>query len=212
LEIRFSQVYETMHKGLWEKLVALDPEVTARRTMCEYISDSDYYAVVLLGRTYMVDRSEQRILPAADARQEQEANFLEQLCILAYLINAREVPLANKLVAAEQLEGGQFFFRGIHALPTDKLSEAFCENQPLLHRAADQLGGSRCEYGDASIELSVLPRFAVTFIVWRSDAEFAGRASILFDQSADQQLPLDAILAAANLAVEAVINTAAQGS
>ena len=201
-----------MHEGLWEKLVALDPEVTVRRTKCEYISASDDYKVVLLGRTYMVDRSKRRILSAAVGQEEQEANFLEQLCILAYLINAREVPLANKLVAAEQLEGGQFFFRGIHALPTDKLAEAFCKNPALLHQAADQLGGSRCEYGDASIELLVLPRFGLTFIVWGQDAEFAGRASILFDQSADRQLPLDAILAAVNLAVDAVINAVAGGS
>ncbi len=201
-----------MHEGLWEKLVALDPEATARRAKCKYISASDDYKVVLLGCAYVVDPAKRRILPVANARQEQEANYLEQLCILAYLINACEVPLANKLVAAEQLEGGQFFFRSVHGLPTDRLAEAFCKNPALLHQAADQLGGSRCEYGDASIELLVLPRFAVTFIVWGHDEEFSGRASILFDQSADQQLPLDAILAAVNLAVDAVITTAAQGS
>ena len=201
-----------MHEGLWEKLVALDPEVTIRRAKCEYISASDDYVVVLLGREYEVDRRGRRILSTAVGQQGQEANFLEQLCILAYLINAREMPLANKLVLAEVLEGGQFFFRGIHALPTGKLSDAFCENPPLLHRAADRLGGRRCEYGDASIELLVLPRFAVTFIVWGHDEEFSGRASILFDQSADRQLPLDAILAAVNLAVDAVINAVAGGS
>ena len=201
-----------MHKGLWEKLVALDPEVTARRTQCKYMSASGCYDVALLGRAYVVDPAKRRILSAANARQEQEANFLEQLCILAYLINAREVPLVNKLVAAEQLEGGQFFFRGIHALPTDKLADAFCENPLLLHQAADRLGGRRCEYGDASIELLVLPRFGLTFIIWGQDAEFAGRASILFDQTADQQMPLDAILAAVNLAVDAVITSATKSS
>ena len=201
-----------MHQGLWEKLVALDPEVTARRAMCEYISDSDNYVVVLLGRGYVVDPAKRRILSAAVGQQEQEADFLEQLCILAYLINAREVPLANKLVTAEQLEGGQFFFRGVHALPTDRLAEAFCENPVLLYQAADPPGGSRCKYGDASIELLVLPRFAVTFIVWGGDEEFPGRASILFDQSADRRLPLDAILAAVNLAIDDVINSAAKGS
>ncbi len=201
-----------MHEGLWEKLVALDPEVTARRTQCKYMSASGRYDVALLGHVYVVDPAKRRILSAAVGQEGQEANFLEQLCILAYLINACEVPLANKLVLAEVLEGGQFFFRGIHALPTDKLADAFCENPPLLHRAADRLGGRRCEYGDASIELLVLPRFGLTFIVWGQDAEFAGRASILFDQSADRQLPLDAILAAVNLAVDAVINAVAGGS
>jgi hypothetical protein len=136
----------------------------------------------------------------------READFLGQLCILAYLIGACDVPAAGKLVGAEQLEGGQFFFRGIHTLPTDKLTETFCENPALLHKIADRLGGRRCEYGDASIEITVLPRFSVTFIVWGHDDEFCGRASILFDQTAEKQMPLDAILAAVNLAVKAVIN------
>jgi hypothetical protein len=168
-----------VHEGLWEKLVALDPEVAKRR-----------------------------ILSAAVGQEEQEATFLEQLCILAYLINAREVPLANKLVAAEQLEGGQFFFRGPHTLPTPKLQEVFDDNPDILLKAVEQLGAKPCEYGDASIELLVLPRFSLTFIVWGHDEEFSGRASILFDQSADRQLPLDAILAAVNLAVDAVITSA----
>jgi hypothetical protein len=60
--------------------------------------------------------------------------------------------------------------------------------------------------------LSVLPRFGLTFIIWGRDAEFGGRASILFDQSVDQQLPLDAIGAAVNLAVKAVITSLEKGS
>ncbi len=201
-----------MHEGLWEKLVTLDPEVTARRTKCKYMSASGYYEVVLLGCEYVVDPAERRIYPTANAQQGQEAGFLEQLCILAYLINVREVPVANKLVAAEQLEGGQFFFRGPHELPTAALVEAFGDDPALLDRAGEQLGAKACEYGGASIELSVLPRFGLTFIIWGRDEEFGGRASILFDQSADQQLPLDAIGAAVNLAVKAVITSLEKGS
>ncbi len=204
-----------MHEGLWEKLVALDPAETARRAKCEYIGTCGHYEVVLLGCGYVVDPAERRIYLKESAHQDQEAaeaGFLEQLCILAYLINAREVPVANKLVAAEQLEGGQFFFRGPHELPTAALVEAFGDNPALLYEAGEQLGAKACEYGGASIELSVLPRFGLTFIIWGRDAEFGGRASILFDQSVDQQLPLDAIGAAVNLAVKAVITSLEKGS
>lgn len=199
-----------MHEGLWEKLVALDPAETARRAKCEYMPACGHYEVVLLGRRFIVDPAERRIYLKESAHQDQEtaeAGFLEQLCILAYLINAREVPVANKLVAAEQLEGGQFFFRGPHELPTVKLAEAFGDNPALLYEAGEQLGAKACEYGGAAIELAVLPRFGLTFIIWGRDEEFGGRASILFDQSAEQQLPLDAIGAAVNLAVKAVITS-----
>lgn len=200
------------HEGLWEKLVALDPEVTARCTQCKYMSASDRYDVALLGRAYMVDPAKQRILSAAVGQQEQEANYLEQLCILAYLINAREVPLANKLVGAEALEGGQFFFRGLHSLPTKKLEKAFSQRPEQLYQVAREFHAKQCQFGDASIELYVLPRIPLTMIIWGQCDEFPARASILFDQTAAAHLPLDALLAAVNLAVEAVVRSVGKGS
>jgi len=199
-----------MHEGLWERLSALDPVDTAGRAGCEYMALTGHYEIVLLGGRYIVEPAERRIYQKESVNQEQEttdAGFLEQLCILAYLINARDVRLANKLVAAEQLEGGQFFFRGPHELPTDKLVAAFGAEPGLLYKAGERLGAGRCDYPDASIELWVLPRFPLTLIVWGSDAEFGGRASILFDQTACEQLPLDAIGAAVEIAVKAVIST-----
>ena len=50
-----------------------------------------------------------------------------------------------------------------------------------------------------------------TIVIWRADEEFPARASILFDQTAADQLPLDALWMAANLAVKVMINAAAKG-
>jgi hypothetical protein len=52
----------------------------------------------------------------------------------------------------------------------------------------------------------VFPRVPLTIVIWRRDEEFAARASILFDQTAAAQLPLDALLAAVNLTVDALVN------
>lgn len=193
------------HEGLWEQLIELDGRKTAQRAQCRYIRDLEHYIIKFLNTDYVIDLSNKQILSIQNSSQQKPAEFLEQLCILAYLINAKDVPLANKLVKGETLPGGQFFFRGVHGLPTEKLEKAFGEHPEALHRIVKQFDAKPCEFRDASIQLFMLPRVPLTLVVWKGDEEFEPRASVLFDQTAAAQLPLDALLAAVNLTVDALI-------
>ena len=193
-----------MHKELWLQLEGLDRQKTAQRAKCQYLCDRDRFTITLLHRQYEVNLAERQICLVSSDSEPVEAGFLEQLCILAYLINSKELPLANKLVKAESLPGGEFFFRGPHILPVGKLAEVFGADPSLLYRAGTQFGAKRCDFGDASIELSVLPRVTLTFVVWGGDDEFDARVSILFDRTAADQLPLDALMAAVNITVDAL--------
>ena len=122
------------------------------------------------------------------------------------------MPLSNKLVKVQSLPGGQFFFRGPHELPTKKIEQAFGDEPQLLYKAAESFNAANKEFGDASVEVIVLPRVPLTFVVWAADEEFGSRATILFDQTASEHLLLDALLAATNLAVDALIKASAQVS
>jgi hypothetical protein len=196
------------HEGLWEQLDKLDDTKTAKRAKCQYLKNPERYFVKLLNTEYVVNTSDRNIFTAEPGSPQKPAKFLEELCLLAYLINAQDLPLANKSVRAQTLPGGQFFFRGLHSLPTEKLEKAFGDRPEVLHKISTRLGSERCEFGDASIQLYVLPRVPLTIVVWRRCEEFDARASILFDKSAADQLPLDALLAAVNLTVEALIKAA----
>lgn len=196
------------HEGLWEQLFRLERQETAQRAKCQYLSDPDRYVVTLLNIDYVVNLSDRNIYPARPGSSPETVEFIEQLCILAYMINAQDLPVANKLVKPDTLPGGQFFFRGLHSLPTEKLEKAFGEHPEGLYDASEQFGAKRCEYGDASIELYVLPRIPLTMVIWRRCEEFGARASILFDKTASAQLPLDALWAAANLTVNALLEAA----
>ena len=193
-----------MHEELWLQLGGLDRPETARRAKCQYQCDRDCFTIALLGHEYVVDLGERQICSLASGPALEPAGFLEQLCILAYLINSKELPFAKRLVNAKSLPGGEFFFRGPHVLPIKKLVDAFGINPNQLCQAGMRFGAKKCNFGDASIELSALPRIPLTFVVWASNSEFDARASILFDQSASDQLPLDALLATVNIAVEAL--------
>ena len=192
------------HEGLWEKLERLDGTKTAQRAKCQYLNNPERYIVTLLNTEYIVNLSDRNIHSIRPDSRKESAKFLEQLCLLAYLINAQDLPPANKLVGAQALPGGQFFFRGLHSLPTEKLEKTFGDHPEILQQISAQFAAKQCEFGDASINLYVLPRVPLTVIIWQRCEEFDARASILFDQTAALQLPLDALLAAVNLTVEAL--------
>ncbi len=207
------------HEGLWEQLDKLDGTKTAQRAKCQYLRSPERYIITLLNTEYVVNLSDRNIFSARSGSPQsaghltvEPAEFLEQLCILAYLINAQDLPLTDKLVGAESLRGGQFFFRGLHSLPTKKLEQAFGNRPEVLHHVSAQFDAERCEFGDASIRLYILPRLPLTIVIWRRCEEFDARASMLFDQTAASQLPLDALLAAANLTVEALAKAATESS
>lgn len=197
-----------VHDHYWEQLAGLDRQETARRAACTYLPESDSFAIRLLNNEFAVDPAARIVRGSANAAGPQPAGYLEQLCILAYLVNARDLPLSETLVTAEKLEAGGFFFRGSHRLPVEKLEEIFGHNPPLLHKAGQLFDAAPKPFGDASIELLVLPRIPITLIIWASDEEFPARASILFDQTAAAHLPLDVLYAAATLTIKSVVNSA----
>jgi hypothetical protein len=196
------------NEGLWQQLVALEGQETAQRARCRYVAEPAQYVITLLNTEYEVSLSDKRVFSTPQGPKSVPAEFLEELCILAYLINARDLPLAGKLVKAEELPSGQFFFRGPHNLPTDKLEKIFGHCPEALLGVAGQFGGEKCEFGDASIRLNILPRVPMTIIIWGQCEQFPARASILFDPTAAAHMPLDALGAGVNLAVEKVIKAA----
>ena len=190
------------NEGLWQQLLELDGDKVAQRAKCRYLEEPARYGITSLNRKYIINLQDKQVYSAKDSKP---AGYIEELCILAYLINSKDIPLANKLTKAEVLPGGQFFFRGLHKLDTEKLEKAFGECPERLYKIADEFGAKRCEFGDASIQLNVLPRIPLTMVIWQSDEEFPARASVLFDETAAEQLPLDALWSAANLAIKALI-------
>ena len=195
---------EVSNEGLWRRLAGLDGRGTARRAGCEYNEPTGSYEIRLLNKKFIVEPARKRLV----TEQGASARYGEQLCILAYLINARQAAASGRLTVAESLPGGEFFFRGPHRLPTAKLAEVFGEKPGLLLEAGERLGGRRVDFGDAAVELKVLPRVPMTVVVWRGDEEFGPRGSILFDATAAEQMPLDALWVLSKTVVAALAEAA----
>ncbi len=234
-----------MHEQFWERLAGLPREETAQRAKCRYLAESDSFVVPLLSMDYLVAPARRTIHAAQASEQgsqtrnvafgvpDHPAGYLQQLCLLAYLVDAKELPLSGRLVSVEKLDPGGFFFRGSHRLPVEKLASVFGPDTQLLLKVGQALNAVPRAFGDASIELCVLPRIPVTLVIWAADEElgpgspaaevrggephqtrndafgepFPARASIFFDQSAATQLPLDVLFAVAALTIDGVLST-----
>ncbi len=195
-----------MHEQFWDRLAGQSREETAKSAQCRYLAESDSFAIPLLNTEYIVDPA-RRTIRVAGSHEDCAAGYLQQLCLLAYLVNAKDLPPAKQLVSVERLDPGGFFFRGSHKLPLEKLIQAFGSDPQLLHKVGRLLNAVPCAFGDASIELSVLPRIPLTLVIWTADEEFPARASILCDRNATVQLPLDVLFAAAGLTIQALLST-----
>ncbi len=193
-----------MHDGLWNKIETLSLPKISERLELPCSETFEGFQITFINRVYEVDCQHHTISRLDQDGQRTPAEFLEQLCILSYLIHAKNGPLTGKLVKGEQLEAGQFFFRGHHSLPVQDLVDSFGNDAKRLLEAIDAVGGRSREYGDASLEVLLFPDTPVTFIVWGADDEFPASGSILFDETVAHQLPLDSLLAAVNLAMKRV--------
>jgi hypothetical protein len=193
-----------MHEELWRKFESLDQTKVLQRTKCSRLNNTtECYVVTFLNKPYIIDLEKRDIFLIHTDSQQVKAGFLEQLCILAYLIHSKDLLPTNRLLKAQSLPGGEFFFRS-HSMPTEKLEDFFGKNPENLYRASMPFGAKKRDYGDVSVELLVLPRVSVTFVIWGADDEFEARASILFDSTVSEQLPLDALHTAVHLAVNAI--------
>ena len=175
-------------KVLWDRLASAVPEDVVTRAAVSYDPAARVYVVSLLGAEFRVDPAAKTVESPSGA-----AGFGPTLICLMYLLSAQDKPLAGELVNPRALPAGDFFFRGPHDLPTDKLEQTFGNSTNLFQRAAAGLDGRPVPIGDAGHEFLPLPRVPVAVALWVADDEFPARVQFLFDKTAGDHLPLDVL-------------------
>ena len=187
----------------WEALEKADPEDVCIRTGATYDRISGLYKFKSLGKDFAVSPRHKKILsdaPECDILL-QRLGFFFSFSVICSFHSAKDVPLTGKLINPVNMKSGQLFFRGSHILPLDKVSERYGNDRDGFFSRGQALGGEGLEYGDASVRLLPLPRVPVVLILWLADEEFPSRADILFDSSAEIQLPIDVIWSIAMLSL-----------
>lgn len=171
----------------WEELRAMEPRLVCERGLVSFRDGR--YRIPFLDEIFVVDPDNQTVLSAGNGNETDCA-----LLSLFYLLRARNIPIEGDWVSEKGLRGGELFFRGPHALPSENLSRIYGDDVAGFLSMAKKIGGKSVNYGDAAAEFAVLPRVPLTCILWAGDDEFPAQVNYLFDVTTSDQLPLDMVL------------------
>ncbi|MBA7672825.1 hypothetical protein ES703_81012 [subsurface metagenome] len=107
----------------------------------------------------------------------------DKILILHYLTQAKGTPLANKMIAYQELPGGNHYLPTFSKRAIKPLVGRFGQEPHRLVSAAEKLSGYRVDYGDAAVTINAFSRIPVTLVLWRGDEEFPPQGNIVFDAS-----------------------------
>lgn len=209
-EIEAKNLYtdpEDVDPLLWEKLRGMEPGTVCSNAMIRFDEARRAYRLPFLDVELLCLPDEARIEPSRPT-EVHRLGFELVLAVLHYLLEARMMPLAGQWVSEKDLPGGELFFRGPHALPTDRLASLFGTNPDLFRAASERLGGTPVPMGDVGYRLWVFPRVPILFLLWQGDEEFDPAVHIRFDKGISHQIhTLDTLFALVNAVCRSLRHT-----
>ncbi|MEW6002715.1 MAG: DUF3786 domain-containing protein [Nitrospirota bacterium] len=201
--MKHNDVISPGEEKAWEILKGLKPVDVCTRALVSYEKELNIYRLDSFGMDFYISPLKKEIKtqnPEGEVLLKKFSYFYIH-SVLWYLINAKDIPLSGRLVKPDHIRGGEFFFRGSHRLPFDKLAERYSNNKAGFIRRGKDLSARILDYGDASLELLPLPRMPITLILWTDDEEFHPGVDLLFDSTCEIHLSIDIIWSAAMLTV-----------
>ncbi len=187
----------------WDDLARRDLVELCRRSLAEAAPQGGL-CLAFLNRELHVDLANKSLRVRGQDGWKPSPDPLLELIVLVYLLNAKDLPLAQHMVSAHELREGHFF-QGPHALETRGLLARYGRDAAGFSTAAQSLGGTSLDLADAAFRLQALPRVPLYYLLWQSDEEFGARLSILFDLTIQEHLSADAIWGLVKLVSQAIL-------
>jgi hypothetical protein len=186
-------ITESGENTAWTILKTSNPEDVCRNASVAFDEASGCYLVKSYGMDFAVSVAEKRITSqsaGSDVLLQRLGGFF-RLSTLWYLVKARDIPCAGRLVRLQQVKGGDIFSRGSHVLPLEKVALKYGRDPAAFLERGEALGGEKVKLADAAVRLHPYPRIPVVVTLWLEDTEFPPRADILLDSTCELQLPTD---------------------
>ncbi len=179
---------EVTYEYACNKMKAKEPAEMARNSGAHWNPDLGVITLKYLGQDYTVTYPG---IVVGYAAKEGEVPLKEQALLLHYLCTANGAPVQDKYISFKELPDGAIYIDPFYRRAIEPMIKVFGQNHELFLQVAAKLGGVKQVLGDVSVTIQVLPRVAITYVLWAADDEFPATGNILFDASAANYLPTE---------------------
>lgn len=187
----------------WERLKELDPVTVCGVTGAKY-DEKDGFRLLLLEEDICVSVKQRRVQICHNEKRE-EAQYLQSLIALVYLVYAENAPLTGEWVTEKDLKCSSFF-RGMHALQKGAIKDRFGSDLKGFVEACKKLGAMEVDGADVALRIMALPKVPIKMLLWAGDDDFPPEVTFLFDKSLEAYLPADGIWALVKFISERISN------
>lgn len=195
---------------LWGQLRKKNPTEICTKAQVQFDRDRNEYSIPVFKERVRVTPADESINGEGGVVRRLIEGHGEhfRLATLAYLVQAKGVPLSGDIVSPSRTPGGRIYEEGAHKLPLPVLARPFADNKDGFSLLTDKVGGVPMDSGDVSVKVFPFPLVPITFVLWERDEEFAEQLDIFFDRSSPGQFAPDVLWSIAVATVEMLIDLA----
>jgi len=169
----------------WSRLKNRDKKDIARRSSA--LVTDEGLQLFFFDNEYVIILEDERII----ALDGNAPNPFFEAIILHYLVNAKDIEPAGKMISFRVLEGGIIYYDAFHSRTIAPMIDRFGNSPQELLAAGELMKGVPMEMGDVAVTIRIFPRLSVTIVLWEGDDELAPNVNMLFDSTAGYHLPTE---------------------
>ncbi len=161
---------------------------------------------MFLGRETTIDYRHRSMID----HNGQRSGVTVEIVLLHYLLRAQDIPLSGHLKSFREFSDAEAYQDAFRRRVIEPLALAFGPHPEKFAQAAARLGGVPAELGTGELKfrLMALPRLPVVVILWLGDDEVPASAQVLFDETAEQQVPVEDLAVVGEFAAYLLIEEA----
>lgn len=189
----------TIPESLWKDLEEIPVEDLAKRTLFQ-ITGPKQLTAKSLGKELLVDLKRKSI---SFIKGSARPSPLFEVVLLSHLVSSKGGPFKDTLIGLKDIRGSQFF-GGTHQLDLRPLKRFFDNNMIQIDTLRERLSAEVVAMGDLGLKFYLFPRVPIWLVYWKGDEEFDSEINFLFDESIQDQIPVDALWGAIHILMEAI--------
>ncbi len=177
----------TAYEEAVKEFVRLEPGDITLRSGATYDAKKGIFALSYFNRRHEIDRDGRVTFKGSNVP------YNDRTLILQYLCSASGLPPRGKWLSFLELPDGRHHYVPFQTDGTIPLAGQFGNRLQDFKAAAEDLGGTPVDFGDAGFSIPAFPKLPLAVVLWEGDEEFPPKSNVLFDSVAPTYLSTAAL-------------------